>query len=345
MDDSEFLKKRKFRYILPEMRGLVNGWFGPGVSKFSWTYFLKGCDWFEVVDQFCPLLKCKEEGVIPCLEGAATNVVEEAERIEWPLSLLPNSAFGNSARRWEAAFFFRSSFVYSFLFLNDEDLNAAWQYTTPAFRGAISRVRHFLRPSIYRDPFYAGPQKWDVLLYLKSMDFHWNNVLKLFPNFTYIQNGYYTYEELRYKARRSRFCLLGSAWDTYGIAMHEIAAQGCPVLVCNPGTLPGNFDEGRQGLYLRNATHRHLMGSDLEELDAASKEVLSWDRKDVRRASLDFADPDLLRDQWKSALYGEIPEHRTKPTPFPWVWCFQAFDYVARKDAEWVQSDREHGYG
>ena len=172
----------------------------------------------------------------------------------------PNSVFFDSGCRWKNAAYFRSPWVYSILLLNDEDSNAAWQLTNSRFRGAISRVRHFLRPPIYDASFYDGPQQWDVFLFCKSRDFNMDAITRRWPRFTTVQNGYFTYEELRYKAQRSRFCIVGSSWDSYGVAAHEIMAEGCPALVCDPGTLPGNVDVGRQALYLKNEPNTESWG-------------------------------------------------------------------------------------
>ncbi len=162
------------------------------------------------------------------------------------------------------------------------------------------------------------------------------------PRFTTVQNGYFTYEELRYKAQRSRFCIVGSSWDTYGVAAHEIMAEGCPALVCDPGALPGNVDVGRQALYLKNEPNTGIMGSDVSELEIAARELLTWDRREVRDATLKFADPTVLREQWRQALYGENPEQRTKAPPRPMVYCFAQNKYVPRLEARCIQEDLAH---
>lgn len=341
LNDEQFYRRRKMRF-LADMPNDREDWSGPGVSKYAWCHGLRGCDWFEV--RHASLAQCIADDVIPCVSGTSFNLLKECEEKEWPLCLFPNCAFGNSTSRWKEAAYCLSPWTYSFLLLNDEDLNVAWQLTNDKFRGAISRVRHFLRPQIYESNLYEGPQRWDVLFYMKSRDCHLENVRRLWPNMTMLQNGYFTYEELRYKAQRSRFCILGSSWDTYGLALHEIAAEGCPVLTCDPGTLPGNFAEGKQGLYLRNEPNVYHMGSDLNELATAAEEVLSWKRRDIRDATLAFSDPSLLKEQWKDAVYGELPQHRTRAAPKPLAYCFSQGKYVPRLQAKCIREDIEMGY-
>jgi hypothetical protein len=222
-----FNRRRPFRHIVPPPPGF-NDYCGPDVSQASWCHFLNGTDWFEVKQT--SIQQCIEDDVIPCMVGGDNELIE-CSRMEWPIAFLPNSVFYDSGSRWKNAAYFRSPWVYSILLLNDEDLNAGWQLTTSKFRGAISRVRHFLRPTIYDASFYDGPQLWDVFLFYKSRDFNMDAIAERWPRFTTVQNGYFTYEELRYKAQRSRFCIIGSSWDTYGVAAHEIMAEGCPALV------------------------------------------------------------------------------------------------------------------
>lgn len=335
-----FCRRRKLRFLvnLPDDRVDYDG---PAVSKHAWCHALKSCDWFEV--RASSVRDCIKDDVIPCISGGGGRLKECAE-LEWPICFTPNTVFYDSGSRWKNADYFRSPWTYSILLLNDEDLNVAWQLTDAQFRGAIARVRHFLRPSIYESDFYSGPQRWDVFLYFKSRDFHLENICRRWPNFTSVQNGYFTYEELKYKAQRSRFCIVGSCWDSYGVALHEIAAEGCPVLTCDPGTLPGNFWEGRQGLYLKNAPNVTQMGSDASELQTAAETILSWSRREIREATLAFADRDVLREQWRQALYGELPEHRMKAAPKPLVYCFPQNRYVPRLQARCIQEDHEKGF-
>jgi hypothetical protein len=343
MNNTEFLKKRKMIFVHPVNTIPVEGdddWSGPAVCKLSAIHFLKDCDWFETFERQTTVEECKQRDGIPCHEGSGRYYLQEAERLDWPICFLPNTAFGNGAERWEEANYFQSSQTYSFLFLNGEDLNIGWQMTTPIFRGSIARVRHFLRPSIYQQKFYDGPQKWDVLLYLKSKSFAMDVIKKRWPNFTLIQNGYFNYEEVKYKAERSRFAIVGSQWDSYGLVGHEIMATGCPALFSDPGMLPGNFWEGKQGLYVGNYS---VMGENAKELETAANTVLSWKRRDVWENSMQFSDPNLLKEMWRQALYGELPEHRIKPPPAPKVFCFIQGKYVDRKKAKCIQRDLEKG--
>jgi hypothetical protein len=333
-----FNRRRPFRHIVPYPPG-INDYCGPDVSQTSWCHFLNGTDWFEVKQT--SIQQCIDDDVIPCMVGGDNELIE-CNRLEWPIAFLPNSVFFDSGSRWKNSAYFRSPWVYSILLLNDEDLNAGWQLTNSKFRGAISRVRHFLRPTIYDAAFYDGPQLWDVFLFYKSRDFNMDAIAQRWPRFTTVQNGYFTYEELRYKAQRSRFCIVGSAWDTYGVAAHEIMAEGCPALVCDPGTLPGNVDIGRQALYLKNEPDPQRMGSDVRELEAAACEVLKWNRRDVREATLQWADPAVLREQWRQAMFGLHPDQRTKALPKPTVYCFAQNRYVPRLEARCVQEDLAH---
>lgn len=339
--DERFHRRRKMRFIadIPSDR---NDRSGPEVSKFAWCHGLKDCDWFEVRNT--SLAQCIADDVVPCVSGGSFGQLKQCEEKQWPICFLPNCAFHDSASRWKDAAYFRSPWTSSFLLLNDEDLNAAWQLTNDRFRGAISRVRHFLRPHTYESDLYEGRQRWDVLFYLKSRDCHLEHVRRLWPNMTMLQYGFFTYEELRYKAQRSRFCILGSSWDSYGLTLHEIAAEGCPVLTCDSGTLSGNFAEGKQGLYLRNEPNHTLMGSDLKELETAAEVVSSWKRRDVREATLAFADPALLKAQWKAALYGDAPEHRIKAAAKPLAYCFAQGKYLPRLEAKCIREDIEQGY-
>ena len=84
------------------------------------------------------------------------------------------------------------------------------------------------------------------------------------------------------------------------------------------------------------------MGSDVSELENAAREVLTWDRREVRDATLKFADPIVLREQWRQALYGEHPDHRTKAQPKPMVYCFAQNRYVPRLEARCIQGDLAH---
>lgn len=339
--DQRFHRRRKMRFISDPPTDRED-WSGPGVSRFSWCHGLKDCDWFEIRNS--SLAQCIADDVVPCVSGGSFGTLKQCEEKQWPLCIFPNTAFNDSGSRWKDAAYFLSPWTQSLLLLNDEDLNPAWQLTNDKFRGAIARVRHFLRPHVYESDLYVGPQRWDVLFYLKSKDCHLEHVRRLWPNMTMLQNGFFTYEELRYKAQRSRFCIVGSSWDSYGLALHEIAAEGCPVLTCDPGTLPGNFAEGKQGLYLRNEPNPTLMGSDLKELAAAGETVLSWKRRDVREATLAFADPALLRPQWKAAVYGDAPEHRIKPAPKPLAYCFEKGKYLPRLEAKCIREDIEKGF-
>jgi len=339
-DDLAFRKKRKVRYLVPEPDQKFD-WDGPLVSRLTWCHWLKSCDWFEI--QASTLDECIRDDVLPCVDGEV-DLLRECERRKWPVCFLPNTVFFDSSNRWRDAAYFQSPWTYSILLLNDEDRNAAWQLTNQSFRGAISRVRHFLRPSIFTHRMYAGPFRWDVLLYLKSRDFQMQNVAARWPNYTMIQNGYYTYEELRYKAQRSRFCIIGSCWDSYGVAAQEIMAEGCPALVCDPGTLPGNCLTGQQAIYLQNRPQPTLMGSDADELERAAREVLSWDRRQVREATLRFADPNVLREQWRQAIYGEGGDDRRKAIPSAQVYCFAKCRYVPRFEAKCIQQDIAHGF-
>lgn len=335
--EDRFSKKRPFRHVIPFPDGVVD-YSGPPVSQWAWCHALKDTDWFETRPS--TLEQCIADDVIPCVVGGP-DFLKRCEAAEWPVSFLPNTVFYDSGARWKNFNFFQSPWTYSVLMLNDEDLNAAWQLTNSSFRGAISRVRHFLRPSIYQSDFYDGRKLWDVLLYFKSRDFNMSHISARWPNFTSLQNGYYTYEELRYKAQRSRFCIIGSCWDSYGVAAQEIMAEGCPALVCDPGSLPGNSWIGRQSLNLENRPNPTIMGSDPVELDRAVEEILSWRREDVREATLRFADPQILREQWRQALYGDLPEQRTRATPNPMAFCFAKGRYVPRAEAKCVQADLE----
>lgn len=334
-----FSRPRRFRHVIAMPDGRED-WSGPGVAQFAGCHALQGLPWFEVRPS--SLSQCIEDDVIPCTVGGK-EWLEECARLQWPIAFLPNTAFYDGAARWKDAPYFRSPWTFSFLLLNDEDINAAWQLTGPDFRGSIARVRNFLRPSIHDSHFYDGPQRWDVLLYLKSRDFNMDYITRRWPNYTELHYARFAYEELRYKAQRSRFCIIGSSWDTYGIATQEIAAEGCPVLVCDPGALPGNVDTGKNALYLENRPNCHLMGSDPAELESAAREVLSWNRRDVRDSTLSFSDPTLLREQWRQALLGELPHHRVRQSRNAKVYCFAKAQYVPAGDAQWVKEDRLRG--
>lgn len=120
---------------------------------------------------------------------------------------------------------------------------------------------------------------------------------------------------------------------------NKLPSESDTTLVCDPGTLPGNVDIGRQALYLKNEPNPQKMGSDVRELEAAARELLTWNRRDVREATLQWADPTLLREQWRQAMYGDHPDQRMKAPPKSTVYCFAQNRYVPRLEARCVQED------
>lgn len=118
-------------------------------------------------------------------------------------------------------------------------------------------------------------------------------------------NPWFQYDELVYKAQRSRLCIVGSQWDTYGLAAHEINCFGCPLVVSENGMMNGNMIDGTMGRYLDKNINSQVIGMDTEEIIGACDEVRQWSRKDVRDAALDFHDPDKLKKIYKDAILGD----------------------------------------
>jgi glycosyltransferase involved in cell wall biosynthesis len=169
----------------------------------------------------------------------------------------------------------------------------------------VKRVRHFLRPHIYDQSLYTGDQNWDVLFLVKG---NINQDIKFILNknkikWTSLVNPWWQPEELEYKAKRSKVCIVGSQWDTWGLAAHEINAFGCPLIAAENGMMAGNMSEG-MGIYLDKEKNKKVIGADLDEIFSAIENLKKWSRKDVRISSLDFQDPKKLTEMYKNSLLG-----------------------------------------
>lgn len=278
---------------------------GPGIGHKNDLFFLSKEDWLEI--KVSSPQDCKRDNVVCWQRGFFS--FEQLQRLntdECYVCLGPNSIFGGNDRDYKDrdSKYIENFYVNSILVLTDEHKKLANQLCDNKYCvKKIKRVRHFLRPHIYKEPFYAGEQEWDVLFLVKG---NINQDIKYILNKNHIKwtslvNPWWQPEELEYKAKKSKVCIVGSQWDTWGLAAHEINAFGCPLIAAEHGMMAGNMSDG-MGIFLDKEKNKQVIGADLDEVFSALEKVKQWSRKDVRLASLDFHDPIKLIQMYKDAL-------------------------------------------
>lgn len=280
---------------------------GPGIGHKNDLFFLSKEDWLEV--KVSSPEECKRDGVIYWQRGFFS--FEHLQKLitdQIHICLGPNSIFGGNVQEYKDkdSKYIENPYIDNILVLtNEHKILANELCENKNNANKIKRVRHFLRPHMYETEFYSGAQKWDVLFLVKG---NINQDIKFILNqnqikWTSLVNPWWQPEELEYKAKLSKVCIVVSQWDTWGLAAHEINAFGCPLIAAEHGMMAGNMSDG-MGLYLDKNKNKNIIGGDIDEIFNAIETVKKWSRKDVRLAALDFQNPAKLTQMYKEALLG-----------------------------------------
>jgi hypothetical protein len=88
-----------------------------------------------------------------------------------------------------------------------------------------------LNPSAYDCGYHSGGLRWDSLFFINALYPNKDPIRYRYPRITSVKKNDCTYEEMRYKASRSRFCIFGCLYEVAIKELYEIAAQGCPILL------------------------------------------------------------------------------------------------------------------
>lgn len=263
---------------------------GPAIASCNDVYFLKNEPWLEV--KHTSLEQCKEDDVMPWCRIAARGALLEAERLGIQMILGPNVVFGCSDRPEQNQKELSSPSVYRLLMLDYKNIALAKKHATYD-HGKIRQVKHFMRPELYKEPFYYK-HVWDVYFHIKG------NVSKFvigkFPNCTATHHGWYTFKELKYKAQHSAVCVTSCWYENYGIAIHEISLLGCPIVYGPDSMKPGSIGEG-MGVAIQNQ-----QCEDLDEAVAAIEKAMAMDRRKVWEASMEFQSVESCLETYREAI-------------------------------------------
>tara|TARA_Y100000310_G_scaffold345515_1_gene465849 strand:+ start:187 stop:1086 length:900 start_codon:yes stop_codon:yes gene_type:complete len=289
--------KNGFKWTPPDDLG-----GGPGIGNLNDLYYLNEEEWLEI--KHTSIEECTQDDVMPWYRGNF-NVDSLPKVNNNKIILGPNTIFTgmpNTEETFERPLL-ESDHIKSIMVLNDTHISYAAKINPDETAKKVRKVRHFMRPIIYNTPLYTGKMIWDVLFLIKG---NVRQELKLkFKKWTALFNMWFQYDELIYKAQRSKVCIVGSQWDTYGLAAHEINCYGCPLVVSEDGMMKGNMEDGTMGKYLTKDIHSQYIGKDMDEVLEAHEELSQWNRKDVRDAALDFHNPNKLKKMYKDAIFGE----------------------------------------
>jgi len=157
----------------------------------------------------------------------------------------------------------------------------------------IRQVRHFMRPSLYEEPFQYN-YKWDAFFHIKTPVNA--RVVHHYQNHTAIHNGFYTFEELKMKAQSSKVCIHSCSYDNYGLSAHEISILGCPMIYDDRGFKPSTIGEG-MGVRVSNTE-----SGDVKEIISAVEKAMTMDRKKVWEASMEFQKPETIKEIYRRAI-------------------------------------------
>jgi len=262
---------------------------GPGIADASDTHFLKDEPWLEVKNT--TIEECKKDNVIPWVRSGSGGVVKECERVGWKCIIGPNAVFANSTNPSLNFLELKSPAVLKLLMLDDVNIALAKQYSTNPDN--IRMVRHFMRPSLYDEPFHYE-YKWDTFFQIKTPVNA--RLVHAYQNHTAIHNGFYMFEELKMKAQHSKVCIHSCAYDNYGLSAHEISLLGCPMVYDDRGFKPSTIGKG-MGIKVS-----HTENGPITELKEAVEKAMQMDRKKVWEASHAFQHPNVVRDIYRRAI-------------------------------------------
>ena len=280
---------KKIRLLMPRPPSNWSIQNGPGIADTNDVYFLKDEPWLEI--KLTSIEQCKKDGVIPWVRSAAGGARLEAERLEYPIILGPNVCFYDSNNPSINLPDLTSPYVHKLLML--DDINTAQAIALSTNPNNIRQVRHFMRPDLYEEPYFYK-HKWDLFCSIKTG--LKAQIVHAYQNHTAIHNGFYTFEELKYKAQHSKVCIHACHYETYGLTVHEISLLGCPIIYDNRGVKYKDFPK-ELGVEVSNVEM-----ADVEELKEAVEKAASMDRKKVWEASREYQDPKKLLNIYRKAL-------------------------------------------
>lgn len=262
---------------------------GPAIGDANDTYFLKNEDWLEI--KSTPLADCKRDGVIPWVRSGGRSALLEAEKLDIQIILGPNCVFANSSNPELNLKELTSPNVLKLLMHDDTNIALAKSLMTNPEK--IRQVSYFMRPYLYEEPF-KYEHRWDIYFHVKTGI---NKFIRdPYLNHTATHHGWYTFDELKYKAQHSKICIHGCHYDNYGLAIHEISLLGCPIVYDNRGLKGGTVCEG-MGVEVSN-----IETCELDELKQAVEKAMNMDRKKVWEASKAFQNPERLKNIWRKAM-------------------------------------------
>ena len=264
---------------------------GPVIGDANDYYFLKGQPWIEF--KMTSIARCKEDGVIPWLRSASIGGLNSAEKCGCPIALGPNVCFGNEQQPEICRPELGSKVLHRMLMLNDINMQQALEIAPEENREKIRHVCHFLRPRLYQEPFHYV-KKWDILFSVRGGVAPWTRFK--WTNHTALVNGWYTFDELVYKAQHSEVCLHSCVYESYGLAVHEINALGCPIVHDSRSLRTPNY---QVGMTVPVVTANF---EDQDEVCAAVEVARAMDRRRVYEAAMDFSSVDRLRRKYEEAL-------------------------------------------
>jgi hypothetical protein len=262
---------------------------GPAVADYCDIYFLKDEPWLEI--KMSSLEQCKRDGVIPWIRSGASQAVADAEKLGMQIIIGPNCVFADSNNPHLNDFELNSPAVLKLLMLDETNIDLAKGFAK--YPDRIRRVSHFMRPELYEKPFFYE-HDWDVFFLAKTS---MNTLLRVsYLNHTALHNGWYTFDELVYKAQHSKICFHACDYENYGMAIHEISLLGCPIVYDHRGMKPGTVGEG-MGVQVSS-----VVTDDLKELENAIEKAMAMDRKKVWEASHEFQSPTRIKEIYRKAI-------------------------------------------
>jgi hypothetical protein len=261
---------------------------GPAVAEYCDTYFLRSEPWLNTEAE--PVAHVMSQNEIPWVRSGAGHILKESNARKYPAIYGPNVLFGNEQLPLEGKAYLDSPYAI-ILMLNDINVAQAMEINPDA---RVRIVHHFMRPELYTEPF-KYEKIWDVLFLVRG---GFNPQLRVdYPNHTALNNGWFTFEELKFKAQHSEVCMTSCVYESYGLSAHEINMFGCPVIGGPRSMRTPNWND-KMGVAVKNQEFY-----DWDETTNAINDARQMSRTDVRQAAIDFHDPDLLREIHRKAIY------------------------------------------